>query len=99
MNFFPQRPNNEPKIYGYTETSSEFNGLIKVGYTEREDLKKVERTIQGVKVPKELKELRFFLKNLSMRNDGTFLKIMKFIKCLLMQALKGLVEMNGSGAH
>ena len=35
MSFFVPRPNKEPKIYGYTETSPEFDGLIKVGYTER----------------------------------------------------------------
>ena len=34
-NFFPARPNNSPKIYGYTEPSDAYKGLLKVGYTER----------------------------------------------------------------
>ena len=35
MSFFPSRSSNSPKIYGYTELSKEYEGLIKVGYTER----------------------------------------------------------------
>ena len=33
--FFIQRNDNHPKIYGYTELSKEFKGLIKIGYTQR----------------------------------------------------------------
>ena len=33
--FFPPKPEVNPTIYGYTELSSEYEGLIKVGYTER----------------------------------------------------------------
>ena len=36
QDFFPSRSNNSPKIYGYTELSHEYKGLIKVGYTERD---------------------------------------------------------------
>ena len=36
MKIFQPRPNKSPKIYGYTELSPEYDGLIKIGYTERE---------------------------------------------------------------
>ena len=51
MNFFQEQI--KPKIYGYTETSPEFNGLIKVGYTE-ETSRKTERT-QRSKGPEDVK--------------------------------------------
>ncbi|WP_288220253.1 GIY-YIG nuclease family protein [uncultured Adlercreutzia sp.] len=36
QNFFPQKPNATPIIYGYTEPNNpELKGLIKVGYTSR----------------------------------------------------------------
>ena len=38
MKFFPNRPECTPKIYGYTEPTESYNGLIKVGYTERDVL-------------------------------------------------------------
>ena len=56
MNFFPPRQHKEPKIYGYTETSSEFDGLIKVGYTERE-LKERLKELKGVKGPEGIKRI------------------------------------------
>ena len=36
MKIFQPRPKKSPKIYGYTELSPEYDGLIKIGYTERE---------------------------------------------------------------
>ena len=73
MSFFIPRPNKEPKIYGYTETSPEFNGLIKVGYTERK-LKERLKELKGVKGPKDIKRIEVLFEESSMRNDGTFFK-------------------------
>ena len=33
--FFPQKPDNNPKIYAYTENTPEYKDLIKIGYTAR----------------------------------------------------------------
>ena len=38
-NFFPSRPEFNPKIYAYTEYGRDFDGLIKIGYTERDGRK------------------------------------------------------------
>ena len=54
--FFASRPNKEPKIYGYTETSDEFDGLIKIGYTARE-LKERLRELEGVRGPDDIKKI------------------------------------------
>ena len=73
MNFFPPRQHTEPKIYGYTETSSEFDGLIKVGYTERK-LKERLKELKGVTGPDDIKRIEVLFEESSMRNDGTFFK-------------------------
>ena len=33
--FFPVKPDNNPKIYAYTENTPEYKDLIKIGYTAR----------------------------------------------------------------
>ena len=33
--FFPEKPDNNPKIYAYTENTPEYKDLIKIGYTAR----------------------------------------------------------------
>ena len=33
--FFPEKPDNNPKVYAYTENTPEYKGLIKIGYTAR----------------------------------------------------------------
>jgi len=71
--FFASRPNKEPKIYGYTETSDEFDGLIKIGYTARE-LKERLRELEGVRGPDDIKKIKILFEESSMRNDGTFFK-------------------------
>ena len=45
MKIFQPRPNKSPKIYGYTELSPEYDGLIKIGYTEREVKDSTHQTI------------------------------------------------------
>lgn len=36
MDFFPQRPTVHPMIYAYRDTSPDYEGLLKVGYTEKD---------------------------------------------------------------
>ena len=33
--FFPEKPDNNPKIYAYSENSSEYSNILKIGYTAR----------------------------------------------------------------
>ena len=70
MKIFKTRPNKSPKIYGYTELSPEYDGLIKIGYTEREvkDRMKEHYPTLG---PKGIERYRVLIEESSMRNDGT----------------------------
>ena len=70
MKIFKPRPNKSPKIYGYTELSPEYDGLIKIGYTEREvkDRMKEHYPTLG---PKGIERYKVLIEESSMRNDGT----------------------------
>ena len=70
MKIFQPRPKKSPKIYGYTELSPEYDGLIKIGYTEREvkDRMKEHYPTLG---PKGIERYKVLLEESSMRNDGT----------------------------
>ena len=35
MDFFPQRPAVHPMIYAYRDVNPDYDGLLKIGYTER----------------------------------------------------------------
>ena len=35
MDFFPQRPAVHPMIYAYRDLNPDYDGLLKVGYTEK----------------------------------------------------------------
>ena len=35
MDFFPQRPEVHPMIYAYRDLNPDYDGLLKVGYTEK----------------------------------------------------------------
>ena len=70
MKIFQPRPNKSPKIYGYTELSPEYDGLIKIGYTEREvkDRMKEHYPTLG---PKGIERYKVLIEESSMRNDST----------------------------
>ena len=70
MKIFQPRPKKSPKIYGYTELSPEYDGLIKIGYTEREvkDRMKEHYPTLG---PKGIERYKVLIEESSMRNDGT----------------------------
>ena len=71
--FFPPKPKVNPTIYGYTELSSEYEGLIKVGYTERTTSERMKEHYP-TKGPDSLKKYQVLLDESSMRNDGTHFK-------------------------
>ena len=71
--FFPSRSNKAPKIYGYTELSEEYNGLIKIGYTERTISQRMMEHYP-TSGPKDIKRYKVLVEESSMRNDGTFFK-------------------------
>ena len=71
--FFPPKPEVNPTIYGYTELSPEYEGLIKVGYTERTTSERMKEHYP-TKGPDSLKKYQVLLDESSMRNDGTHFK-------------------------
>jgi len=71
--FFPPKPEVNPTIYGYTELSSEYEGLIKVGYTERTTSERMKEHYP-TKGPDSLRKYKVLLDESSMRNDGTHFK-------------------------
>ena len=73
MNFFPNRSKKSPKIYGYTEPSHEYDGLIKVGYTERDVLTRMHEHYPTAG-PDGIERFKVLIEKSSMRDDGTFFK-------------------------
>ena len=69
--FFPEKPDNSPKIYAYTEISSDYSELLKIGYTAR-SLDERMREHYPTKGPTDLKRYKVLLLESSMRNDGSF---------------------------
>ena len=69
--FFPSRSGNSPKVYGYTELTKEYEGLIRVGYTERtmQERMKEHYPTGG---PEGITRYEVLVEESSMRNDGTF---------------------------
>jgi hypothetical protein len=68
--FFPPRPDSHPKIYAYSDNNSQYIGLLKVGYTEKDVIKRVAQQYPTKrpdgKVPYEI----VFVDS-AMRNDGS----------------------------
>ena len=67
--FFPPRPDSRPTIYGYEDTSPQYAGLLKVGYTTVDAQTRVAQqypTLRPGNLP-----YRIVLEEPAMRNDGT----------------------------
>ena len=67
--FFPQKPYANPRIYAYKDTNPEYNGLLKIGFTNRSVLERVKEqypTIRPGKLP-----YKIILDESAMRKDGT----------------------------
>ena len=45
MDFFPQRPEVHPMIYAYRDLNPDYDGLLKVGYTEKDVDRRVAQQI------------------------------------------------------
>ena len=67
LKYFPDRPKKYPQIYAYSDTK--FTGLLKIGYTERQNVE--ERISEQYKIKTPYKPYRIELSTSAMRNDGT----------------------------
>jgi hypothetical protein len=67
--FFPPRPQVQPKIYAYEDTNPQYTGLLKIGYTTRDVRERVAEqypTLRPGPLP-----YRIVLEEPAMRRDGT----------------------------
>ena len=69
--FFPEKPDNNPKVYAYTENTPEYKDLIKIGYTAR-SLDERMKEHYPTKGPNNIKRYEVLLLESSMRNDGSY---------------------------
>ena len=69
--FFPEKPDNNPKIYAYTENSAKYSNILKIGYTAR-SLDERMREHYPTKGPNQIKRYKVLFLESSMRNDGSF---------------------------
>jgi hypothetical protein len=67
--FFPPRPDSRPTIYAYQDTNSQFDGLLKVGYTTKSAKERVAAQYPTLKPGKP--PYRIHVEEPAMRNDGT----------------------------
>ena len=70
MNFFPKRPNSNPTIYAYQDTNPQYDGLLKVGYTEKDAAKRVAQQYP-TKRPDGSVPYRIVFTESAMFEDGT----------------------------
>ena len=70
MDFFPQRPEVHPMIYAYRDLNPDYDGLLKVGYTEKDVDRRVAQQYPtkrpGGKLPYEI-----LYRSSAMREDGS----------------------------
>ncbi len=68
--FFPSKPEVTPIIYGYTELSTEYEGLIKIGRTDR-TIEQRMREHYPTKGPDGLERYKVLFTESRVRNDGS----------------------------
>ena len=68
--FFPSRPDVHPKVYAYRAIYSEYEGYLKVGYTERAVEVRVAEQFPVIQ-PGEIKPYEILFAESAMRSDGT----------------------------
>ena len=68
--FFPQRPELHPTIYAYEDLNPEYAGLLKVGYTEVDVMRRVAQQYP-TKRPDGKLPYRIMLRESAMYEDGT----------------------------
>lgn len=67
--FFPLRPEANPKIYAYEDTNPQYSGLLKVGYTTQDVQQRVAQQYPTLRPGRPPYRIR--LEESAMRNDGT----------------------------
>ena len=67
--FFPEKPDIEPKIYAYTDSNPQYAGLLKIGYTTIDVAKRVAQQYPTLR-PGEL-PYKIVFEESAMRNDGS----------------------------
>ena len=70
MDFFPQRPESHPMIYAYEDISQQYDGLLKVGYTEKDVDKRVAQQYP-TKRPDGKIPYKIVFRDTAMRVDGS----------------------------
>jgi len=70
QSFFPQRPDLNPMIYAYNDLNPEYEGLLKVGYTEVDVDQRVAQQYP-TKRPDGLKPYRIVLRESALYPDGS----------------------------
>ena len=68
--FFPQKPEVTPIIYGYTELFTEYEGLIKIGRTDR-TIEQRMKEHYPTKGPDGLERYKVLFTESRVRSDGT----------------------------
>jgi hypothetical protein len=67
--FFPERPEVNPKIYAYEDTNPQYSGLLKVGYTTKDVRQRVAQQYPTLRPGS--KPYKIVLEESAMRNDGS----------------------------
>ncbi len=67
--FFPPRPATRPTIYAYLDTNPQYEGLLKVGYTNKNARERVAGQYPTLKPGKS--PYKIVVEESAMRNDGT----------------------------
>jgi hypothetical protein len=70
MDFFPQRPKSHPMIYAYEDLNPQYQGLLKIGYTEKDVNRRVAQQYP-TKRPDGMLPYRIVFQASAMRNDGS----------------------------
>ena len=90
-NFFPEKKILSPKIYGYSDSSPQLEGLIKIGYTGTGDIKKrVKQQYPTLRPGKE--PYKILIEKTAVRNDGssfTDIDVHKFLRAKGIENPKG----------
>ena len=87
--FFPEKPDNNPKVYAYTENTPEYKDLIKIGYTAR-SLDERMKEHYPTKGPNNIKRYEVLLLESSMRNDGSYFLDKDVHKVLIKNGYKNV---------
>jgi hypothetical protein len=93
--FFPQRPQVQPKIYAYEDTNPQYAGLLKVGYTTKDVRERVAEqypTLRPGPPP-----YRIVLEEPAMRRDGTVFTDRDVHR--MLQRINGIKNPEGEWFH